>query len=491
MSEPSNAKTHWTRGEKDRVTRLSKSQVDDEYLSDYASENDQSALQSSAKKRKFDETDVDAADEDLKTRSKMVKPFGIATDVEEYDFHASHGTKRAFTPESVSIHTDDTTDGEDEWSTDLEYIEEVKYDDGDQGKEEGEADGEEDGGEEAEGVVEEEKEESAGSTTPTYTPKSSATISRVNASATATGSSGASAAAMAIKAGAGDPPRHATETGELSFTTEGAQTPDGWPRGYRSLSQLAADSAASTHPRPTVRCVATSHNGTGTPTSYQPRNVSFASTTSYQPGNTSFTSGTHHVNNWTAINRSTEGITPTSWQPLQDSFTRARTSSLLAAESSLYKGISQLITRPTTEKANAVEAPTSTQIHRESALRINLSSLVGNSQAPEHRPIGPPVEDDVHSRAATFGEVLEMVEKEKEAKHLEIEEEIRGLEQQIEILREQSKAAKSQSARAGELLDRLQLPGGWADLNPFEVFDLISGVVGSETDDAGEEPKTF
>lgn len=138
-----------------------------------------------------------------------------------------------------------------------------------------------------------------------------------------------------------------------------------------------------------------------------------------------------------------------------------------------------------------MEAPTSTQIHRESALRINLSSLVGNSQAPEHRPIGPPVEDDVHSRAATFGEVLEMVEKEKEAKHLEIEEEIRGLEQQIEILREQSKAAKSQSARAGELLDRLQLPGGWADLNPFEVFDLISGVVGSETDDAGEEPKTF
>lgn len=238
MSEPSNAKTHWTRGEKDRVTRLSKSQVDDEYLSDYASENDQSALQSSAKKRKFDETDVDAADEDLKTRSKMVrspsssimrtyffkswklillkvKPFGIATDVEEYDFHASHGTKRAFTPESVSIHTDYTTDGEDEWSTDLEYIEEVKYDDGDQGKEEGEADGEEDGGEEAEGVVEEEKEESAGSTTPTYTPKSSATISRVNASATATGSSGASAAAMAIKAGAGDPPRHPQRQGNF------------------------------------------------------------------------------------------------------------------------------------------------------------------------------------------------------------------------------------------------------------------------------------
>jgi hypothetical protein len=73
MSEPSNAKTQWTRGEKDRVTRLSKSQVDDEYLSDYVSENDQSALQSSAKKRKFDETDVDAADEDLKTRSKMVR----------------------------------------------------------------------------------------------------------------------------------------------------------------------------------------------------------------------------------------------------------------------------------------------------------------------------------------------------------------------------------------------------------------------------------
>ncbi|CEL00980.1 hypothetical protein ASPCAL00572 [Aspergillus calidoustus] len=481
MPEPSNAKTHWTRGEKDRVTRLSKSLVDDEYLSDYASENDQSALQSSAKKRKFDETDVDAADEDLKTRSKMVKPFGIATNVEEYDFHASHGTKRAFIPESVSIHADDTTGGEDEWSTDLEYIEEVKYDDGDHGKE-GEADGE-DGGEKTRRELWKKMGEK--------TPREFATISRVNASATVTGSSGASAAAMAIKAVAGAPPRHATETGELSFTTEGAQTPDGWPRGYRSLSQPAADSAASNHPRPTVRCVATSHNGTGTPTSYQPQNVSFASTTSYQPGNASFTSGTQHVNNWTAINRSTGGITPTSWQPLQDSFTRARTSSLLAAESSLYKGISQLITRPTTEKASAVEAPTSTQIHRESALRINLSSLVGNSQAPEHRPIGPPIEDDAHSRAVTFGEVLEVVEKEKEAEHLEIEEEIRGLEQQIEILREQSKAAKSQSARAGELLDRLQLPGGWADLNPFEVFDLISGVVGSEADNAGEEPKTF
>jgi hypothetical protein len=84
-----------------------------------------------------------------------------------------------------------------------------------------------------------------------------------------------------------------------------------------------------------------------------------------------------------------------------------------------------------------------------------------------------------------------MFEHEKEAEHLEIEEEIRGLEQQIEILREQSKAAKSQAVRAGELLDRLHLPGGWADLNSFEVFDLISGVVGPETDEAGGEPKTF
>jgi hypothetical protein len=81
-----------------------------------------------------------------------------------------------------------------------------------------------------------------------------------------------------------------------------------------------------------------------------------------------------------------------------------------------------------------------------------------------------------------------MVEHEKEMEHLEIEEEIRGLGQQIEILKEQSKASKSQLVRAGELLDRLHLPGGWADLNAFEVFDLISGVVGPETDEAGGEP---
>ncbi|KAL3444862.1 hypothetical protein BJX65DRAFT_310453 [Aspergillus insuetus] len=540
MSESSDSKLHWSDNKDDSLIRSirsdvgenQKNQVDDEIMSD-ASENEQRAVQSSAKKRKFDKTDVDTVDEAMKTRSKMVscpppsiistylfdssiliplkvKPFGIERNEEEYDFRGSQGIKRAFTPESESVCTDDTTDHEEEWATDLEYIEEVQYDKGDQGegeveevegeaadeleeiKEEVEEEPDDKKKEEEEAEEEEEKENKApGTPTPTSTPKSSISFSGETASATVAGNSPPPAAEMAIKAGAGALPHHATKTTELSLTTSGAQTPDGWPRGYRSLSQPAVNPAVSTHLRPTVRCIAASHNGTSTPTSYQPQNVSFASTTSYQPANTSFTSETHHVNNWTAINKSTEGNTPTSWQPLQDSFTRAQISSLLAAESSLYKGLSELITRPTTEKANAVETPTSHQVQSRSSLRIKLSSLICNSQAPEHRQLGPPVEGDVPSRATTFGEILVMVEHEKETEHLEIEEEIRGFEQQIEILREQSKAAKSQSVRARELLDSLHLPGGWADLNAFEVFDLISGVVGPEPDDAGKEPKTF
>ncbi|KAL2786788.1 hypothetical protein BJX66DRAFT_341833 [Aspergillus keveii] len=556
MSESSDSKLHWSSNEENSLIRSirsdvgenQKNQVDDGVMSD-ASENKQRALQSSAKKRKFNETDADAADQALNTRSKMVssppssmmptylpdssmliglkiKPFGMERNEEKYDFRGSHGMKRGFTPESESVHSDDTTDHEEEWSSDLQYIEEVKFDDGEEEVEgvEGQVEedvkrelGEEVDGEAAEEIKEEIKEEvdeepedkekegeeaeedeekenkAPGSTTPTSTPKSSTSFSGETASATVTGSSPAPAAGMAIKAGvgAGALPLHVKQATGISLTTGGAQTPDGWPRGYRSLSQPTANLGVSTHPHPTVRCVAASHNGTGTPTSYQHQNVSFASTTSYQPANTSFTSETHHVNNWTAINKSTVGNTPTSWQPLQDSFTRAQTSLLLAAEPSLYKGLSELITRPTTEKANAVETPTSHQVQGRSSLRINLSSLVGSSQAPEYRLLGPPVEGDVPSRATTFGEILEMFEHEKEAEHLEIEEEIRGLEQQIEILREQSKAAKSQSVRAGELLDRLHLPGGWADLNAFEVFDLISGVVGPETDEAGGEPKTF
>ncbi|KAJ0417778.1 hypothetical protein BJY00DRAFT_315569 [Aspergillus carlsbadensis] len=416
MSEASDANLHWR------------------------NEDGSTALQSSLKKRKFDNTDVDADEDDSNNRSKQMKPFGTERVDDEYHLHESHGIKRPFTPKEEPICPNDRAGHEDdEWEADLEYIQEIDYDDEDKTEDERAEGGDvdhadhhfedKDGEEEEERKEEEEDEdeEAAGSTTPTYTPKSSATFSREDVSATVTGTSPAPAAAMAIKAGASALPCSPTKTTGLSYAAGGAQARDGCPHGSNSMSQPTANLGVSTHPKPTVRCVATSFNGAETPTSYQPRKASFPNTTSYKLENILFTSETRYVNNWTPINKTTGGNTPTSWQPLQDSFTRAHHH----PPGDGGRGNGYVPRNRGTFVPKAKSLLPGRKFPR-TALSAEVSPTVG----------------DAIGRGTTFGKVLEMVKQEKDAEHLEIEEEITALQQQIDILREQSKAAKSQSDKA-------------------------------------------